>query len=67
MDRGAWRATVLGVTKSWTGLSDQYLLSLLKVALHSCTALLRNAVFICSDSLFSSVVIDCTQLPSQPS
>ena len=22
MDRGAWRATVHGVTKSWTGLSD---------------------------------------------
>ena len=22
MDRGTWRATVHGVTKSWTGLSD---------------------------------------------
>ena len=22
MDRGAWRATVHGVTKSWTGLND---------------------------------------------
>ena len=22
MDRGAWRPTVHGVTKSWTGLSD---------------------------------------------
>ena len=22
MDRGAWRATVYGVTKNWTGLSD---------------------------------------------
>ena len=22
MDRGSWRATVHGVTKSWTGLSD---------------------------------------------
>ena len=22
MDRGAWRATVHGITKSWTGLSD---------------------------------------------
>ena len=22
MDRGAWQATVHGVTKSWTGLSD---------------------------------------------
>ena len=23
MDRGAWRATVCGVAKSWTGLSEQ--------------------------------------------
>jgi len=23
MDRGAWRATVQGITKSWTQLSDQ--------------------------------------------
>ena len=23
MDRGAWRATVYGVTKNWTGLSDE--------------------------------------------
>ena len=23
MDRGAWQATVLGVTKSWTQLSDK--------------------------------------------
>ena len=24
MDRGAWRASVHGVTKSWTQLSDQH-------------------------------------------
>ena len=27
MDRGAWGATVHGVTKSWTGLSDFHFLS----------------------------------------
>ena len=27
MDRGAWRATVHGVTKSWTQLSDEHLSS----------------------------------------
>ena len=31
-DRGAWWATVHGVTKSWTGLSDSHFLSL-KVSL----------------------------------
>ena len=24
MDKGAWQATVHGVAKSWTGLSDQH-------------------------------------------
>ena len=30
MDRGAWRATVHGVTKSWTRLSTQHTLPLLR-------------------------------------
>ena len=35
MDRGAWRATVRGVTKSWTQLSDEHFFFLVHMYVHS--------------------------------
>ena len=50
MDRGAWQATVHGITYSWTQLSDSYKVYLGNILLH---AELRDSC------LLSSIFIAC--------
>ena len=53
MDRGAWKATVHGVAKSWTRLSDFTFTLLLDqeevfLSKHSCLALNTDSIRVCS-------------------
>ena len=56
MDRGAWEATVHGVAKSWTQLSDFTFTSLSRSTL--------NGPPICSLSLFAACPVQVTDLAS---
>ena len=58
MDRGAWRATVNGVTKSWTWhewVSLSVLSTLLKNYIHRCTGLFLNSITLVYMSILTSV------------
>ena len=60
MDRGAWWATVHGVTKSWTWLSDTFILSIIIVA---CSFIMWINIFkTYRASMFSGCVLHILQI-----